>query len=464
WVEVWARRTVDADGRPRGTSGTLADVTERMEQEQELRRRDDILEAVGYASKELLRTPDWERRMNDVLERLGRGAQASRVYVFRSTPGAPAGTYDQLFEWCAPGIPPQIDNPDLQGIALEDAGFGRWESVLRQGMTIHGRVDELPASERGLLQAQDILAVLIVPVFVGGSLWGFMGFDDCRRARAWTPAEEDALRGAAGLLAAAVERRNAEAAARGAFARELEVERLRERDEFRRRFVNTAAHEINTPLTPILLQLHSLSASGEELPERARRTFEVVHRNLKRLASLAQDLLDVARLESGRIQVRREPVRLDEVAREAADTHAAQAAEAGVRLECRLDGPLLVSGDGTRLAQVVSNLLSNAMKATSRGGRVVVRGVQEDGRCGLVVEDDGHGFAAEDRPRLFQPFSRIHAAEGNPRPGTGLGLYICRTIVEAHGGTIEAESPGPGAGAAFRFLLPVKAAGSAGEA
>jgi diguanylate cyclase (GGDEF)-like protein/PAS domain S-box-containing protein len=180
---------------------------------------DAILSAVGFAASEFLRANAWEDVIAAVLARLGRAAAVSRVYVFQNHVGLgsrPVSSHRH--EWVAPGIAPQIDNPDLQAISL-DGEWARWGKVLASGGTVHGHVRELPAAERALLERQDIRSIAAVPVLANGEWWGFLGFDECRRERAWSRSELDALWAAADTLGAAVARKRSELALREAEVR-----------------------------------------------------------------------------------------------------------------------------------------------------------------------------------------------------------------------------------------------------
>jgi PAS domain S-box-containing protein len=189
----------------------LRDVTERKQAQEELHRRDAILEAVSFAAERFLRAACWEESIEGVLERLGRAAEVSRIYVFENQVWED-GTLatGQRHEWVAPGIAPQIDNPELQHIPMRASGFSRWEETLSRGELIHGHVKNCPPSECAFLSAQDILSIVVVPVFVGQTWWGFIGFDECVTPREWSVAEMEALRAAADTLGAALERKRAE--------------------------------------------------------------------------------------------------------------------------------------------------------------------------------------------------------------------------------------------------------------
>ena len=175
-----------------------------------LRTREAILSAVAFASMRFLNDPDWEKSIADILARLGEAADVSRVYIFEmfaDAEGVLRAT--QRHEWVAPGIKPEIDNPDLQNMDLMQMGLQRWVPALLSGETIHGIARELPASERAILESQDILSIAVVPVIAGSECWGFLGFDECRFEREWRT-ELDALRTAASTLGGALTRQRYE--------------------------------------------------------------------------------------------------------------------------------------------------------------------------------------------------------------------------------------------------------------
>jgi PAS domain S-box-containing protein len=254
------------------------------------------------------------------------------------------------------------------------------------------------------------------------------------------------------------ERARAEQERRLAEQRLQELERLQEMDVFKTQFLNTAAHELSTPLTPIKLQLEMLRTTrAEELSADQRRVVDILQRNVDRMAQLVQDILEAARLQAGRLSVVKEPVDLQALLAEAVESFQAPALQRGVAVELRAPQGLRVDGDPKRLAQVLLNLLSNAWKFTPEGGRITVEARAERGEVTVRVTDTGVGLRGEDIARLFQPFTQVHDATMRAQ-GTGLGLYISRGILDLHGGRIWCESPGPGRGATFAFTLPLLAA------
>ncbi|HWG90537.1 MAG TPA: HAMP domain-containing sensor histidine kinase [Candidatus Thermoplasmatota archaeon] len=251
------------------------------------------------------------------------------------------------------------------------------------------------------------------------------------------------------------ERDIAERERQAAAERLAELERLKQVNQFKTNLLNTASHELNTPLTPLKLQVHLLrSPQTGPLTERQRRAVDVLDRNILRLSLLVQDVLDVARLQGGTLPLHRQPVDFNRIVLEAVESFQEQADQKGIKLETRAEGERVLDLDGQRITQVVFNLLSNALKFTPPGGTILV----ETGRVGeegvIRVRDTGMGLTPSQMSRLFQPFSQVHDTMQETRSGAGLGLYICKGIVEQHGGRITVASPGPGKGATFEVSLP----------
>lgn len=226
-------------------------------------------------------------------------------------------------------------------------------------------------------------------------------------------------------------------------------------------FLNTASHDLASPLTPIKLQLHMLTqVQGSELTGGQRKALEVVSRNVDHLGMLITDLKDAAKLQAGKLKVFPEPADLAKVVRDAVESFRGQAEQAGIRLEAKgaaeaCEAPL----DAGRITQVLYNFIGNALKFTPHGGAVRVEIVRGESEALVRVRDTGLGLNPEDMKRLFQPFSQVHG-NAEKKKGTGLGLFICKGIAEAHGGRAWCESGGPGKGSTFTFAVPQSGAGS----
>ena len=239
-----------------------------------------------------------------------------------------------------------------------------------------------------------------------------------------------------------------------------QVEALRLSDQMKSDFVSSVSHELRTPLASILGYLEILvSEEVGDLTELQREFLGIVDTNANRLLSLIDDLLTLAGLENGKLALHFEPVDLAEVVYGGVQALRPDFDEHGheVIVEIPASPHFEVSADTHRCAQVIGNLLANAIKFTPDGGRIRVHMGEADGMAELTIEDSGIGISREDMGNLFERFFRARSATEQAIPGTGLGLAISRGIVEAHGGTLTVESE-LGRGSRFTVRLPTTAA------
>jgi signal transduction histidine kinase len=235
---------------------------------------------------------------------------------------------------------------------------------------------------------------------------------------------------------------------------------LREAISIRDQFLSMASHELRTPLTPLKATLELLLRQAEAnqvLPlERQRSTLERLRRQVDRLTRLVSDMLDIARLQGGRLSLKRAPMDLSALAREVVDRiqHASREQRTPIQLELP-EAPVVGRWDEQRLDQLLTNLVENAARYSPPEAPIRVRLRAEAPRVRIEVEDQGIGIPAESLPSLFTPFYRARNAAQHYAGGLGLGLAICREIAERHGGTIQATSPGPGQGTRFSVSLPI---------
>ena len=237
--------------------------------------------------------------------------------------------------------------------------------------------------------------------------------------------------------------------------------RLLELDRLKDEFLSLVSHELRTPLTSIrgYLDLVLDEEAGELNPEQ-RRFLKAVERNSGRLLRLVGDLLFVAQADAGRLTLERAKVDVAALAADCVEAARPVAAQRSIELHLAAEPVPALVGDRGRLAQVLDNLVSNALKFTPEGGRVEVRTSVTGDYVRLEVEDSGIGIPAEEQPRLFERFFRAASATEQAIPGTGLGLAIVKAIVEAHAGRIELVSA-PGKGTTFLVELPLREAQSA---
>jgi len=241
------------------------------------------------------------------------------------------------------------------------------------------------------------------------------------------------------------------------------VHRLAESDRRKDEFLAMLGHELRNPLGAISTAVTILRQEGIP-PESEARQIALIQRQVRHLARMVDDLLDLSRLSLGKINLKPEPVTLQEVVRSAVETLDMAGRNGRHEVSVRLaEEPLVVSGDPVRLEQVVANLLQNALKYTPAGGAVEVS-VERRGVEGAIrVCDEGVGIPADQLAGIFDPFTQLGGAGtgSDSEAGLGVGLYLTQRLVDLHGGRIEAGSDGPGCGAEFLVRLPLAAAGSA---
>jgi signal transduction histidine kinase len=234
---------------------------------------------------------------------------------------------------------------------------------------------------------------------------------------------------------------------------------LREAISIRDHFLSMASHELRTPLTPLKATLDLLIRQSESqqglTPERQRAIFDRLNRQVDRLTRLIGDMLDVSRLQSGRFTLTVAPMDLVALSHEVMERVQSTRPERQGLLTLEVPpAPLMGRWDEQRLDQLFTNLLENALRYSPPGTPVTMRVREEDGQVRVDVEDRGIGIPAESLPQLFTPFYRARNATEHYAGGLGLGLSICREIVERHGGRIQAVSPGVGQGTCFTVWLP----------
>lgn len=239
------------------------------------------------------------------------------------------------------------------------------------------------------------------------------------------------------------------------------VEELSRANRLKDEFLATLSHELRNPLNVIVgySEILSRNPEAQQLPL-VRQAAEVVRRNAMAQAQLVSDLLDLSRLQTGKLTIHRQRVALVPLLTDAVEGVRGDADAKGIRLEVEAsEGPLPIEADAVRVRQILWNLLHNAVKFTPEGGRVTVRLDRDGGEARLVVEDTGQGMEAGFLPAVFEMFRQAEAGLSRKHGGLGIGLALVRQLVELHGGRVRAESEGAGMGSRFTVWLPVLSSG-----
>ncbi|HEY8048187.1 MAG TPA: ATP-binding protein, partial [Ramlibacter sp.] len=231
--------------------------------------------------------------------------------------------------------------------------------------------------------------------------------------------------------------------------------RMREANRRKDEFLATLAHELRNPLAPVRNAVELLKRQANE-PDRVGWATELIDRQVTLFSRLIDDLMDVSRINQGRIELRREVITLGDVLSDAVETVRPHIESAGHELAVLLpDQQLAVSADRTRLAQAFVNLLHNATKYTDPGGRIEVGVLVEKGAAIVTVRDTGIGIPADRLESVFEMFSQVESAISRSRGGLGIGLSLTQRLVQMHGGSVKAYSEGPGKGSRFHVHLPL---------
>ncbi|MBS3783961.1 MAG: PAS domain S-box protein, partial [Anaerolineae bacterium] len=232
-----------------------------------------------------------------------------------------------------------------------------------------------------------------------------------------------------------------------------DITRFREADEIKSTFISVISHELKTPVALIQGYAETLLRKDARWdPQTQEESLEVILEEADRLHNLIDNLLDASRLEAGKLPLEKEPVALDALAERVVERFRTQTDHHEIKTEFPSNYPI-IEADPTRLEQVLNNLLSNAIKYSPEGGLIEVTGRSAQDEVIVTVTDQGVGIPFEEQPHIFESFFRGSREYQQQTSGAGLGLYLAKAIVEAHGGQVWLESD-PGEGAIFSFALP----------
>lgn len=234
-----------------------------------------------------------------------------------------------------------------------------------------------------------------------------------------------------------------------------QIAQLLEQDQRKDEFLATLAHELRNPLSAMRNGLQLLRLAGDD-PAMVLHARSILNRQVEQMVRLVDDLLDASRINSNRVELRKEWVELATVIKSAVETSLPAIEAARHDLSVSLPSqPVLLDADPLRLAQALSNLLNNAAKYTEAGGSISLSAEQVESTVTIRVRDSGIGIAPETLPYLFKMFVQASGSVARSQGGLGIGLAVVKGLVEMHGGTVEACSDGPGKGSEFIVRLPV---------
>ena len=437
---------LNADGVVVGASKIARDISDRKRAEQQLANATERAAFLAEATLTLTRSLDYEATLQAL-------ARLSVPYL------ADYCAFDVIAEdgntVCVAAthvLPEKVITADvLREVDDNEIGLASPARVIRtrKGSLVRQVTDDIVAgSARGdperleRLGSLDLVAYMCLPMIAHDRTLGAMTLATCESGRHFAPEDVRVAQDLATRAALATETAQS-------------YQQLQSANRLKDEFLATLSHELRTPLNAVLGYARMLQ-SGAIAVEKVPQALEVIDRNAGSLAQIVEDVLDVSRIVLGKARLKVEPTDIAAVVDDAIATVTPAADAKGLRVKVSLGhGPATVSGDHSRLQQVVWNLLSNAVKFTPRGGSIDIGIKENDSHVEIIITDTGIGFRESFRPHLFERFRQAESGTTRVHGGLGLGLAIARHIVEMHGGTIDATSEGEGKGATFSVVLPL---------
>ena len=409
----------------------------RVQAEEHLKMREKILESASKCASNLYTSQNWEDEINEVLKILGESTKVSRTYLFKNRT-LKNGTIltDQLYEWVAPGIKPQINNIELQSFNYEENGYKRWVQLLSTGHPIFGCIKNFPNIEKPALEAQDIVSIAVVPIFVFGEWWGLIGFDDCVKERQWSPSEIHALKIVAEMIAIAIERQHKEKLIKEQEKKIQSIEKLSSLGVM----ASGIAHEVNNPLAIISLATQHLNKYINEPEKSSIKNLSMlvnkIQRNVTRIENLIKALKIFSRQETKHTL---QPSKLEKIIEDAIEQIKPRLEMQKIKFNYHNDNKdLYVEAVPALLTQVIVNMLNNSVDAVEeiKQPEISLKVIQVDKNIKIEIEDNGHGIPKDIQDKILEPFFTTKEVG----KGTGLGLSLSKSIMDIHGGTLELDN------------------------
>ena len=454
-AEVTLARAKHRDGYV--VIGTTRDLRKQKKMMEEIEHQSNLLNIVNNVSTILLE-PDiskFDENLLNSMGMLGNAVGVDRVYIWKNNTIDGKLYCTQIAYERSESAESQQSN-EYADIPYDKIAPGL-EKVLRSGHCVNGIVKKMLPEYQAQMLNQDVVSLIIVPIFLQDEFWGFLGFDDCHKERVFTKSEELILRSASRMIANAYMRQD--------MARSLQsaLEAAETANRAKSDFLATMSHEIRTPMNSIMGMAEI--ALREKMSDNARKNIKVIKQAGTDLLAIINDILDISKIERGQLEIIADEYTLSSLANDVINIIKVRTLEAHLRFVINIDSdlPNRLLGDVVKIRQIMLNLLNNAVKYTEKGFVAMsVSGETVDGETlnlTIKVEDSGRGIKNEHIEKLYDAFVQFDLDLNKYIEGTGLGLSITKNFVEAMNGTINAESE-YGKGSIFTVTLPQKVLGS----
>ena len=388
---------------------------------------------------------DWHKGIERVFDLVGNQVEVDRIYYWdiHLDPISGDELTSQRFEWVKNGIEPMIDNPELQNLPIETAEDFLAPLIVKK--PFERIIRELPDSNlKEILQSQNILSILVLPIFIEDKLYGFIGFDDCTKERIWNTTETDFLRSITSNLSSAIQRHLA------IVSMEQKTAQLKVINSELEQFAYVASHDLQEPLRMVTGFLDLFEKKYRDLVDvEGKMYIDYAVNGTNKMKSIIKDLLEYARM--GRTKDSIEEFELEDLLANVTSLLSGKIAEK--QAEIVLKTPITIRTWRSPLNQVLMNLLDNSIKYSKRDipPRIEIEVVQELNNWHFKVSDNGIGIDEKYFPKIFVIFQRLHS--NNEYSGSGIGLAVIKKIIDNLGGKIWLTST-IGDGSCFHFLLP----------
>jgi len=423
----------------------MADLTDLYATRNRMLYRDRLISAVNRMSEVLLSFNNSQDSFDTSMKIIAQCIDVDRIHVWKKEPAGGAPQYICESAWESDTITPPVHTVHCMEV------ISLWENSFFNGQVINSPINKLTSAEKEKLKGFDVKSILIVPVFQQGKLWGFISFSDCRKERIFTSEEETVLRSASLLIVNAILRnemtenlvKSKEEALSSAKAKSI--------------FLANMSHEMRTPINAVVGMTTIGKAAGD--PKRKDYCFENIENASKHLMGIINDVLDMSKIEADKLELSPVEFNFEKMLQQVTGVINFRAEQKQQRFTVYIDQniPKTLRGDELRLAQVITNLLGNAIKFTPEMGVVTLEArlvAEEKCRCTIEIRisDTGIGISKDQFPLLFQYFQQVDDSASRKFGGTGLGLAISKRLVELMGGEIRVESE-PGKGSVFSFTI-----------